>query len=104
AAAVRPVPGGEMRMTMTSNVDLASITARLRTETAEVAERFHVPGVAVGVLAVGEEHYAFHGVTSVENPLAIDENTLFQIGSTGKTFTATTVMRLVEAGRIDLDA
>ena len=91
-------------MTTTSNADLASITARLRTEAAEVAERFQVPGVAVGVLAGGEDHYVFHGVTSLEHPLAVDASTLFQIGSTGKTFTATTIMRLVEAGRIDLDA
>jgi CubicO group peptidase (beta-lactamase class C family) len=34
----------------------------------------------------------------------IDERTLFQVGSTGKTFTATAVMRLVEQGRVDLAA
>ena len=59
-----------------------------------------MPGVAVGVYLDGEEHYAFHGVTSVENPLPVDENTLFQFGSTGKTFTATAIMRLVEQGRV----
>ena len=58
-----------------------------------------MPGVAVGVIVDGEEHYAFHGVTSVENPLPVDEHTLFQFGSTGKTFTATAIMRLVEQGR-----
>ena len=68
------------------------------------AERLAVPGVAVGVLHAGEEHYAFHGVTSIENPLPVDEHTLFQFGSTGKTFTATAMMRLVEQGLVDLDA
>ncbi|HEU5033259.1 MAG TPA: serine hydrolase domain-containing protein [Mycobacteriales bacterium] len=70
----------------------------------ELATALDVPGVAVGVLVDGEEHYAFHGVTSVENPLPVDENTLFQFGSTGKTFTATAMMRLVEQGKVDLDA
>src|SRR5437868_2575329 len=70
----------------------------------EIAERLQVPGVAVGVLIDGEEHYAFHGVTSVENPLPVDEDTLFQFGSTGKTFTATAMLRLVEQGKVDLDA
>ena len=70
----------------------------------EAAERLAVPGVAVGVYHDGEEHYAFHGVTSLENPLPVDEHTLFQFGSTGKTFTATAIMRLVEQGRIELDA
>ncbi len=63
-----------------------------------------VPGVAVGIYLDGEEQYAFHGITSIENPLPVDENTLFQFGSTGKTFTSTAIMRLVEQGKIDLDA
>src|SRR5205823_2492861 len=41
--------------------------------------------------------------TSVENPLPVEENTLFQFGSTGKTFTATAMMRLVEQGKVDLN-
>jgi CubicO group peptidase (beta-lactamase class C family) len=43
-------------------------------------------------------------VTSIENPLPVDQDTLFVIGSVTKTYTATAIMRLVEAGRIDLDA
>lgn len=75
----------------------------LQTTLTEAAERHAVPGVAVGVFHQGEEHYAFHGVTSVENPLTVDENTLFQFGSTGKTYTATAMMRLVERGDVDLN-
>src|SRR5205807_6150187 len=71
---------------------------------AELAEGLAVPGVAVGVYIDGDEHYGFHGVTSLENPLPVDENTLFQFGSTGKTFTATAIMRLVEQGKVDLHA
>ena len=70
----------------------------------ELRSELDVTGVAVGVLADGEERYAFSGVTSIENPLDVDENTLFQFGSTGKTFTATAMMRLVEQGKVDLDA
>ncbi|HVL80098.1 MAG TPA: serine hydrolase domain-containing protein [Actinomycetota bacterium] len=79
-------------------------TDALRGWVAEAAERHQVPGVAVGIYQAGAEGYAFHGVTSVENPLPVDEHTLFQFGSTGKTFTATAVMRLVEQGLVDLDA
>lgn len=70
----------------------------------DLASELEVTGVAVGVLADGEERYAFHGVTSVESPVSVDETTLFQFGSTGKTFTATAVMRLVEEGKVELDA
>ncbi|MER6998817.1 serine hydrolase domain-containing protein [Streptomyces sp. NPDC000410] len=68
------------------------------------AQEYGTPGVAVGVWADGQEFYACHGVTSVENPLPVDRDTLFQLGSVTKTHTATAVMRLVEEGRIDLDA
>jgi CubicO group peptidase (beta-lactamase class C family) len=45
-----------------------------------------------------------YGVTSVEHPLPVDGDTLFQIASVTKTMTATVVMRLVERGALDLDA
>ena len=83
---------------------MASDRRTLQEWVSEAAERLAVPGVAVGVYHAGEEHYAFHGVTSLENPLPVDEHTLFQFGSTGKTFTATAIMRLVDQGRVELDA
>src|ERR671935_2096506 len=75
----------------------------LRKFVEEAAARLEVPGVSVGVFADGEEQYAFFGVTSLENALPVDENTLFQFGSTGKTFTATAMLRLVEQGKVDLN-
>ena len=70
----------------------------------EVMERDHVPGAAVGIIHQGQEYTAGFGVTSVENPLEVDADTLFQIGSTTKTVTGTIAMRLVEMGKLDLDA
>ena len=68
------------------------------------AKEFAVPGVAVGVWFNGQELYACHGVTSVDNPLPVDRDTMFVVGSVTKTFTATALMRLVAQGRVDLDA
>lgn len=79
-------------------------TTELVSHFTDVAAQFQVPGAAVGIYLAGEERYAVYGVTSVENPLPVDEDTLFQFGSTGKTFTATAIMRLVEGGKIDLHA
>lgn len=70
----------------------------------DLAEELGVPGVAVGIVQADEEQYAYHGVTSIENPLPIDGTTLFQFGSTGKTFTSVAILRLVEEGKVDLDA
>ena len=69
-----------------------------------LADELGIPGVAVGVFHEEQERYAFHGVTSVENPLTVDAGTLFQFGSTGKTYTSVALLRLVEAGKVELDA
>jgi CubicO group peptidase (beta-lactamase class C family) len=68
------------------------------------AAKFGIPGVAVGVWADGQEIYASRGVTSIDNPLPVDQDTLFLLGSVTKTFTATTLMRLVAEGNVNLDA
>ena len=78
--------------------------SEIQEQVARITERLNVPGVSVGVYHDGRETYASHGVTSLDNPLPVERDTLFQIGSTTKTFTATAIMRLVERGRIDLDA
>jgi CubicO group peptidase (beta-lactamase class C family) len=43
-------------------------------------------------------------VTSIDNPLSVDPDTLYVLGSVTKTVTATTLMRLVAEGRVELDA
>ena len=47
-----------------------------------LAEELRIPGVAVGLLHDGQEHHAFHGGTSIEKPLPVDERTLYLCGST----------------------
>jgi CubicO group peptidase (beta-lactamase class C family) len=68
------------------------------------ARKFAIPGVAVGVWADGRERYACQGVTSLENPLPVDQDTLFCLCSISKTYTATALMRLVAEGRVELNA
>ncbi len=68
------------------------------------AAKFGIPGVAVGVRADGREDYACHGMTSVDNPLPVDRDTLYVLGSVTKTYTATALMRLAAAGQVELDA
>ncbi len=63
-----------------------------------------VPGVAVGILHKGRTLTAGFGVTNMEHPLPVTDETLFQIGSITKTYTGTAIMRLIEMGKLDLDA
>jgi CubicO group peptidase (beta-lactamase class C family) len=69
-----------------------------------IAKKFEIPGVAVGVWTDSQEHFACQGVTSVENPLSVNQDTLFILGSVTKTYTATTLMRLVVEGKVELNA
>ncbi|MCE5291115.1 MAG: beta-lactamase family protein [Nocardiaceae bacterium] len=70
----------------------------------QAMKAYAIPGVAVGVIADGAEYIKGFGVTDVDHPVPVDGNTVFRIGSTTKTFTGTTVMRLVDEGKVDLDA
>ena len=63
-----------------------------------------VPGMAVGVLRNGTRELHAYGITSTETNYPVTVDTLFQIGSISKIFTTTLVMRLVEAGSLELDA
>ncbi len=67
-------------------------------------KQFQIPGVAVGMFADGQEVYACHGVTSLDNPLPVDTDTLYVLGSLTKPYTATMLMRLIAEGKVELDA
>ncbi len=67
-------------------------------------KRLRVPGVALGIYYKGKEYTAGFGITSVEHPLPVTADTLFQTGSISKTYTGTLMMMLVEQGQVDLDA
>ncbi|SOJ54171.1 D-alanyl-D-alanine carboxypeptidase [Mycobacterium simulans] len=65
---------------------------------------YGIPGAAVGVWAGGQEYAKGYGVTNIDHPVPVDADTVFRIGSTTKTFTGTAMMRLVDEGKVDLDA
>ena len=81
-----------------------ALEQQLGEQIAAAMEKYAVPGVALGLVHGDDEHMAGFGVTNIEQPLPVDADTLFQIGSTTKTVTGTLAMRLVEEGTLDLDA
>ena len=76
----------------------------LRAFVADAADEVRMPGVAVGVWLGGHEAYACHGVTSLENPVPVDRDTAFLLGSVTTTYTATALMCLVADGQVQLTA
>jgi dipeptidyl aminopeptidase/acylaminoacyl peptidase/CubicO group peptidase (beta-lactamase class C family) len=72
---------------------------------AELAAAYRVPGAALGILRLDEEPVvASYGVLSKATGVAVTDDSLFQIGSITKVWTATVVMQLVDEGKLDLDA
>src|SRR5690606_30292210 len=71
---------------------------------AELAAEHRVPGAVLGIYHDGEAVAVAYGVTNVDTGVEVTPDPLFQVGSVTKVWTATAVMRLVEQGRLDLDA
>jgi CubicO group peptidase (beta-lactamase class C family) len=78
--------------------------ADLRDRLPQLLVRHDVPGASIAVLAGGEVTTAAAGVLNVDTGVEATEDSLFQIGSVTKLYTATLVMQLAEEGRVDLDA
>jgi CubicO group peptidase (beta-lactamase class C family) len=70
---------------------------------ARLVEEHGVPGASIAVLADGEVAVAAAGVTSLATQVPVDPETVFQIGSITKIWTATLVLQLVDDGLLDLD-
>lgn len=67
-----------------------------------VMKQQHIPGMAVAVTLNGKAHYFSYGVASKETGSAVTENTLFEIGSVSKTFTATLAAYAQASGKLSL--
>ena len=90
-------------MTATTSRSSTELAAAFEQEAKRLLEEFKVPGVTLGLLTPDGDHFVNLGVTNLENPLPITNDTIFQIGSTTKTITSLTCSVLVAQGKLDLD-
>jgi Beta-lactamase len=79
--------------------DTANWTARLN----ELATAAHVPGATLGIWSGGQEIVVAHGVLNSATEVSVTPESLFQVGSITKIWTATMIMQLVDEGRLSLD-
>lgn len=63
-----------------------------------------IAGMAVAVYANGQAHYFTYGVASKDDHTAVTADTLFEIGSLSKTYTATLAALASAEGKLDLEA
>ncbi|MCA9861245.1 MAG: beta-lactamase family protein, partial [Thermomicrobiales bacterium] len=77
--------------------------ARLEPFVLQQMQTWQVPGVSVGIFDGDDIEFAGFGITNIETGQPVAPETLFQIGSISKIFTATLAMTLVDDGLLDLD-
>lgn len=71
---------------------------------ADIAERYGVPGAVLGIMHGADTMTATHGVLNIETGVDVTADSLFQIGSITKVWTATMAMQFVDDGVVGLDA
>ncbi|WP_216856005.1 class C beta-lactamase [Acidisphaera sp. S103] len=67
-----------------------------------VVDRYGIPGMAVGVIVKGQSHVYDYGVASKATGRPVTADTLFEIGSVSKTFTATLTAYAQVTGKLAL--
>lgn len=77
----------------------------LHSQVPALMEKYNVPGVAIGTLKNGSvSKYYFFGYADLLSKKLIDKDTGFNVGSISKSVTAWGVMKLVQEGKIEIDA
>ncbi len=93
-------PAAMKSPTLTQPERFEAIAALVERKMAE----YGVPGVAIGIVKDGHVTTRALGVTNLDNPQPVTADTIFALASITKTVVATALMRLVEQGKLDLDA
>ncbi|MEU0108762.1 serine hydrolase domain-containing protein [Streptomyces sp. NPDC006251] len=81
-------------------LDLAHWQSRLD----ELRAKHHVPAASLALLVDGVVHELASGVLHRGTGVEATTDSVFQMGSIAKVYTATLIMQLADAGRLDLDA
>ncbi|RVX45532.1 CubicO group peptidase (beta-lactamase class C family) [Nonomuraea polychroma] len=83
---------------------MAMNRARWQARLDELRAAHHVPGASLAVLVDGQIHELASGVLHRGTGVEVTTDSVFLTGSVAKVYTATLVMRLVDEGRLELDA
>ncbi len=87
-----------------TNVDTKTLIAELQQLIPQLMDSARVPGLSIALIQNGEIIWnGSYGVRSAETNAAVNDSTLFQAASLSKCVFAYAVMKLVDAGQLDLD-
>ena len=87
------------------NVSVAEFTAQLDALIPRLLQKHRVAGTSIALVHDGEVVWARgYGLADRSEGIVVTSDTVFQAASTSKSVTAWGVMRLVQEGRLDMDA
>ncbi len=86
----------------TAMADQTELRAAVDAAVQPAIEQYQISGLAVAITHGGERHFFNYGVASHESSRAVNEHTLFELGSVSKLFTATLGAYAQAEGKLSL--
>ena len=87
-----------------TGVDLKTMKSKLDKAIPDLMKKADVPGLSIAVIRDGKIIWSgAYGIKSIKTGEPVTEETIFEAASLTKPFFAYMVMKLVEAGELDLD-
>ncbi|HKU00125.1 MAG TPA: class C beta-lactamase [Paraburkholderia sp.] len=88
----------------TANAAQPNVKAAVDAAIAPLQAKYGIPGVAVGITVDGKHAFYNYGVASKASNAAVDDQTLFEVGSFTKTVTATLACYAQTSGKLSFSA
>lgn len=84
------------------DTDAANLDDSVRKAAAQVMQQYNIPGMSIAVTFNGQQRFYNYGVASKDTGQAVSSDTLFELGSISKTFTATLASYAQVTGKLSL--
>jgi CubicO group peptidase (beta-lactamase class C family) len=89
---------------LSSTLSVFAQNEKAETDLREIMKKLDVVGLSVAVVKKGEIIYAnSFGLKNIETKAPLSNTDIFRIASISKSFSATSIMQLIEAGKLSLD-
>jgi beta-lactamase class C len=85
-----------------ASADQSSMESKVHNAAREVMQQYSIPGLAIAVTVDGHRTFYSYGVASKQTQQKVTDETLFEIGSISKTFTATLAAYAEVEGKLSL--
>ncbi|MCI8212489.1 class C beta-lactamase [Pseudomonas sp. S25] len=84
------------------DTEAANFDDSVRKAAAQVMQQYNIPGMSIAVTSNGQQRFYNYGVASKDTGQAVSSDTLFELGSISKTFTATLASYAQATGTLSL--